>query len=249
MKLDASLGGDRGYFPLIEMEVFKRQKLVLFGFPHADGKLQANAVFTRRDSDLRQATSLPTYWIHSQYRESSSGFPILGLNGTLLGMHHWGEPGADNFGVPIRAILNYKKTLGSLGGGLSGILGGSSSGMLGGLTETPAFESVTGKRELKLSLATRDAKIDLSETAKQMIGIKERHDLQKRLSSLSETQFNQLVVLFNGLMPPSDRCTATVGESGPIADRAPRLFNWFGTPTRPRWNPWLKPWMNWDIDS
>ena len=216
VRLDKSIGGERGFFGLYRGDFTIGQKLALFGFPNIEGKLQPMQFLPGEIATFISQPKFKRIGYSAETRSGSSGSPVLSLGGEVLGLHHWGEKGAQNFGVPVSAILaDQSKAMQAL------VRIDSNDGT------TKGFESAEN-----VDVAM---KIDVPRSAKgsSNLQVKERLELLKRLGSLRETQFNQLIVLFDGLRPLYDRCSATVGEDGAVAPRVNRLFAWFDTPQRP----------------
>jgi hypothetical protein len=216
VRLNKSVGGERGFFGFIESEYAKGQKIALFGFPHKDKQLQPLQFLPGQIETFIMQPKFKRIGYSAETRPGSSGSPVVALGGGVLGLHHWGEMGADNFGIPTKALLtnltpaNRKLVKVFLSANGPGMVVGAPSGL----------ESMPGDIEIPTPPA-------------QKIGIRERVALLKRLNSLRESQFNQTLVILDGLRPAHDRCSAEVGESGPVIERVPRLLNWLGSPGRP----------------
>ncbi len=216
VRLNKSVGGERGFFRFMETEYAKGQKIALFGFPHKDKQLQPLQFLPGQIETFIMQPKFKRIGYSAETRPGSSGSPVVALGGGVLGLHHWGEQGADNFGIPSKALLtdltvaNRKLVQLFL----------SAKGPDLGFAGPSGLESMTGD-------------VDVPTPPPHKSGIKERVALLKRLTSLRETQFNQTLVILDGLRPAHDRCTAEVGESGPVIERVPRLLNWLGSPGRP----------------
>ena len=234
VRLDQKFGIERGFFRLSTQKPPEAGmvKVMLFGFPNKDEVLNP---LQKLPEPLQYMPGEITTFINqpvvkrigysAETRKGASGTPIVMLTGDVIGLHHWGQKDFDNFGIPMFAIVDALRPATRSQLSVSG--GAETTGTSG---QASGLQSMT---ELDAQVAQITARVVPDNRMKATAA------LMKQLGSLNEVQFNQVLILLDAGQPKHDICTASVGETGPVLQRVPRLLNWLNTLGRPEFGQLL----------